>query len=284
MITFALRYERFKALYRGFCLMKRILCSLLALALLLSQGCTKKSEEAKPAKNQDATGITNQDIENLERDLAEATEDALAAEAIAEAVEDIDFNDEEGEEELLADALANTLGDEDFDALCATEDCEDCDEDALAEIAGMNQNVSEEEAEALLQALADLVADVEKKEAEAGSLAVAAHQPNILFEPVQFEKNNVVVAKGQEDVLAKNIELAKKAVESGLDLNLCGYSSAYDKNPEIVSAQRAEALRDLFVEAGIPADKIHVAHRGAEYPAQKGLELASRNRVNVTLA
>lgn len=137
----------------------------------------------------------------------------------------------------------------------------------------MWQNMTEEEAEALL---------------------AWAESPEEMLEPVQFAMNSSELTAEQKDSLKYDVELAKQAIEDGKQITFAGHCmpAGDELNNLELSEQRAEAVKQVFVDAGLPEESLHTAAYGASLPAVWSSEggdaqleaLAPNSRVEMLIA
>lgn len=267
--------------------MKRLFYCLLASALLTVSGCGcfKSKEAPKPTPTAIMTEKTNVELEEAE-DMLDALEaEVVAEEAAEEATEEIlgeleeevaleDLEELAALEELAEFAeLEDELGEDAFDF-----DDEDFDMEAL-------EGLSNEESQKMLEELARILEEAAAEE-EAEEAMRVAQSAGYLFDTIEFKENSAEIAN--PEALDRNITLAKQAAREGKELHLMGHASDLDKDAAVLSAKRAEAVRDLFVKAGVDKEMIHVASAGSARPAvwseadAHAEALALNQRVEVT--
>jgi len=95
------------------------------------------------------------------------------------------------------------------------------------------------------------------------------------FKAVYFEFDKYDVKEEQQEVLEKDIEVAKKVIEEGgdptivIEGNACNAAGTEIYNL-VLSEKRAKAVADRFVAAGIDRENIKVVARGQDNPALDG--------------
>ena len=115
------------------------------------------------------------------------------------------------------------------------------------------------------------------------------------FEPIQFAFDSDTLSRGQEELLEQEIELAHEAVEAGESIVIEAYGCQIgtENYNSPLTQRRAEAMKQRFVAAGIPADKVIARGMGQEQPLvwsdaterlQRIRELAPNRRVEISLA
>ena len=85
-----------------------------------------------------------------------------------------------------------------------------------------------------------------------------------LFIPLRFGFDSDMLLKGQEDVIAANIEAAKQAIEDGGKIIISAYAcqiGTEDYNLALTQ-YRANQVKKMFVKAGIPANLIETKGEG----------------------
>lgn len=93
------------------------------------------------------------------------------------------------------------------------------------------------------------------------------------FEVVRFDFDRSSISPDQEPIVETNISLALELIEGGaedvtiaIDGHSCNSAGSRAYNLAL-SEKRAKTLRDRFVEAGVPADRLKIVARGSEIPA-----------------
>jgi outer membrane protein OmpA-like peptidoglycan-associated protein len=107
------------------------------------------------------------------------------------------------------------------------------------------------------------------------------------FKPIYFCYDSHDITEDQREALAYNIELAKARFAENCDYeptivvegNSCSSSTGPNWYNEQVAEQRAEAVRDELVKAGIPVESIKVVNRGADAPAMLDGEVVMGDRM-----
>jgi len=168
---------------------------------------------------------------------------------------------------LADDEMKNFLLDENLDELTIADDSFDVTE---------NQNAEMQVAQIKMH---DEFAWVEE-----------ASENDRQFKNVYFAFDSCDIAQDQEDNLAYNISLAKRVVDEHLlfgdtthqptiviDGNSCNSAGSRAYNL-VLSEQRAGALQERFVAAGIPRDYIKIVGRGSEMPAIKDGKIVTGDR------
>jgi len=115
-----------------------------------------------------------------------------------------------------------------------------------------------------------------------------------VFNTLRFDLNKENMTDGQEEALEEDLEMAREAAESGKKVVLQGHGC--QMGPAgfnlALSVKRAEQVKNIMVERGIPADMIEVVGLGSEMPLvwsesedRQALiqDLAPNRRVEVSL-
>ncbi len=93
------------------------------------------------------------------------------------------------------------------------------------------------------------------------------------FKVVRFDFDKASIRPDQEPLVVRNIDLAKTLLDEGtaeevtivVDGHACSSAGSRAYNLAL-SEKRAKVLRDRFVAAGIPAEKLKIVARGSEVP------------------
>jgi len=93
-------------------------------------------------------------------------------------------------------------------------------------------------------------------------------EAEFVFNSLQCKFNSAGLVDGQDEAFEENLELARLALEEGFELVLEGHgdqtgSAGYN---ESLSLQRAQAVKDVLVAQGLPAEKIRTVGLGNEVP------------------
>lgn len=112
------------------------------------------------------------------------------------------------------------------------------------------------------------------------------------FPSLRFVFDSDALVPGQEETLKQNIEKARCAAERGETIVLNAYADEFGPNDynAALTQRRAEKMKKIYIEAGIPADKLVAAGRGqtnqlvsseASDKATRIAELAPNRRVEI---
>lgn len=115
------------------------------------------------------------------------------------------------------------------------------------------------------------------------------------FKTVHFDLNKKNVKSEEKNLLEEDIELAKHAIEEGLDLVVQGHTCqlGQDSYNMTLAQQRAETIKSEMVKQGIPAERIKTVALGSEAPlvvstakdkSQKIKDLAPNRRVEISVS
>lgn len=92
------------------------------------------------------------------------------------------------------------------------------------------------------------------------------------FKTIFFDFDHYEVRKDQEDMIAYNVDIAKKMFQDNPDMTLIieghsDHAAGSDAYNLALSEKRALTLKERLVAAGLPADRIKIVGRGSEIPA-----------------
>ena len=112
----------------------------------------------------------------------------------------------------------------------------------------------------------DLVFWEEEEEEEEKTLEKADEKPK--FKTVYFDLNKNNIRKDQKEIVAQNIEVAKKLAEDGEEIivngNCCQLGAPSYNIP--LSERRAKAIKKEMVKQGVPKENIKTVGWGQEMP------------------
>ena len=136
--------------------------------------------------------------------------------------------------------------------------------------AGANEKYEEYLFDENVQPVDDLafVEEGAKGEALASGEGAFEGEKEYDFSPIKFGFDSDRVLPGQNEVLSKDIELARKAVENGEKVVVEGYACQIGDAPYnlALTQRRASNMRKEFVGQGLPEDKVEAVGRGQENP------------------
>lgn len=205
-----------------------------------------------------------------------------------------------------------------FVSLAFVQGCQK-DEDATAsnvESVELDEMEAAEREAMAIQDLARLLAEEAGSELEMANLSEAdferalaeleAEAPELLawdqpqqFDAITFDQNSADLSEKQNEILAANIEQAKEAVEAGNQLLIQGFADEMSKEATddattlALCTDRANAVKDALVDAGIAESMIQIAAAGshdsltwttATDEAEQLAELAANRRVEIYAA
>jgi outer membrane protein OmpA-like peptidoglycan-associated protein len=240
--------------------MKSFLSGLMAASLMITMvGCGGKKEE-KPKAPVSSEYTTDIPVMS-EEDLMEMIENEAAMQELEdELARDMVDEDEEAALRDLAELIQKEIeSNPDFAKQMAAMGS---DEFALG-------NLSEDEAQQMAAWQADAL-EWAKQEFDLAS----AESAEMGFNSLQFAEASSSLDAQSAD-FAKNVELAKNAIDAGKDIVLQGHAAgSADGSGDVfqLAESRALAVKEALVQQGLDADHIHVASYGDAMPASQESE------------
>lgn len=259
-------------------------------ASLAMAGCGSKKEEKKVAPKaaqiiadenemSDEELLAVLDMLDDEGDELDSETEELEEELAEELVDELE---EEAEEELDDAAMAEIEEDEDdFMANLSPEERDAIREEAMRELATILRQEEDKRSQvaSMGEDLFDPVFDREKltvaereelmnweRDAVAFArteLEEAARESDLLgLKSVKFAANSAAMLASERDVLEKNIEVARAALAAGRDIVCAGHAEESATDPLKLSQQRAESLRQAFIDAGLNPAQLHATGYG----------------------
>lgn len=249
-------------------------------------GCGQK-KEAKPVKAQQMAVEGDADMSDDELlsvlDMLEDTDmEDLTSEDEEEALDELE---DELEEELAGDSMDLDMDDVDMDDIfkgMSAEEIADAEKEAMAELAELIAREQEKNTQmaGVGPDLFDPAFDFEGMSPEDRASLLAWHENAISFaqqeletaareskelgfENIVFAANSAEIPASQRAILASNIDIARAAIESDHDVVLVGHAEESAANPVQLSQDRAAALREAFIAAGLDENRLHATGYGA---------------------
>lgn len=274
-----------------------LLCMVMA---LFFSGCGKKKHDDAKQDKKDKSGklFTSRKMEDAAPQYVEETsnlfedEDSVTSLALA----DDDFDSLNDELNLDSDNTVNfaAVDFDDNDADFGQDDAVDNDIDSGLQTASLDDDYEDTQdatADFKTAGLDDLglTFDLEEDNDDYDTVAQAE------FETVHYGLNKREALTEEKTTIEKNLELAKRLAEEGKTITIAGHGCQLGSEAQnmLISAQRAQKMKNIFVEHGIPAEKIKTIGYGYEAPLvwsnaqnreQKIKELAPNRRIEITVS
>jgi|GEM_PF-6626652 len=113
----------------------------------------------------------------------------------------------------------------------------------------------------------DDISELSDEEA-AELIAWAEDADQMPLESVKFAMNSAKLTDAQKEALKYDIKIAEGEIANGKEITFAGHCAPVpsEENNLELSQQRADAVRQVFVDAGLPEEKLHTAAYAATLP------------------
>lgn len=131
--------------------------------------------------------------------------------------------------------------------------------------------VDEDSKESASKANEEVIINLAENDADQDEVGLSWEENNketVAFAPLKFVFDSDKLVDGQKETLAENIQKAKSAAENGDSVALNAYACQIGEEVYnlALTQRRANAMKQAYVKAGVPEDKLVAVGRGQTNP------------------